>query len=418
MSKYIDIAKHLQTLLFEYSPVIIPGIGALNTRYKAAQLDENMGIITPPVKTLELNERMRGNDGLLSSHIARTEKISEADAETEIKVFTDLLLHKIDTNGKAIIDGIGELYREANGSFGFLPDPKTNFSSDTFGLQSITIGKATAEPIVVSTAKETAIGAGIGTVSVIEEPISDTKPRTLVDILGKDNNKTYEDIPASGNILTTATAQAETNHSGKVFGSLNEPAAVTTTEKRRKNNWLVWLLPLFILLLFFGLFSRLSSNKKTDITQETTTNTEIYEQEPIANNEQDAANNETTSSNTNTDEANNNQAATNNNGEVTTADGLHTIVGDITITNSQANEYINTNAEKGYYLIVGAWRNKDKVEEIANYFKKQQYKVTLLETNTQITRIALNMPQTISEIKAEYMKLRETNPDIWVLHYK
>lgn len=432
MSKYIDIPKHLQSLLYEYSPVIIPGIGALNTSYKAAQLDEAKGIITPPIKTVELNDRMRGNDGLLSSHIARAEKISEADADVEIKLFADLLLHRIETNGKAIIEGIGEFYRDITGGLGFLPDPKANFSADTYGLQSINIGDAVevlSPPLVPQEST-----AGVGTFSVIEEPIADTeKPHTLADLLGS-NHEIDTEIATSGNILG-----GETSSSRSLGAALaGDDSNSNTPKKRGSNRWVMWLLPLLILLLFFGLLSRLSSGEKglfgglfsskktnTDYrNNETTTATD----NTLATTDGNADSNtietmETTTQATDNYHSGNETAANNNNatqsgGTTTTPDGLHTIIDGITITNSQANEYINTNAPKGYYIVVGAWKNRAKANEIAQIFKQQQYNVQLLETNSGTVRIGLYSEQTIPQIKAEYARIREGNPDVWVLHYQ
>jgi hypothetical protein len=406
MSKYIDIPKHLQTLLFDYSPVIIPGIGALNTRYKAAQLDENKGIIAPPIKTLELNERMRGNDGLLSSHIARTDKITEAEAETEVKIFTDLLLHKIESNGKAIIEGIGELYRDTAGGLGFAPDPKANFSAETFGLQAIEINKA-SESTVPLVDEQAVPGLGIGS-AVVEESIetSSPQPLTLAEKLGNYTASDNQQVPTSGKVAAASNANAITN-------TTSDKAVATVPAKRAKTNWLLWLLPILILALFFGLLSRLSSDKKT-----ATTNNESYEQENADNNTANQAT--ATTSNepaTPTDNTTSRETASATpDGTTTTPDGLHTVIDGITVTNSQAHEYINTNAPKGYYIIVGAWKNRAKAEEIANNFKKQ-YNVVLLETNTGTIRIALSMPQSIPEVKTAYSQLRENYPDIWVLRY-
>ncbi len=426
MSKYIDVARHIESLLYEYSPVIIPGIGALNTRYKPAQLDEKNGTITPPIRTIELNDRMRGNDGLLLSHIARAEKISEAEAETELKIFSDLLLHKIDSNGKAIIAGIGEFYRDIGGGLGFLPDPKANFSADTYGLQQITIGQAIAPTI-----SETEINAAIGTISVIEEPITPPEPqvRTLADMLGTNNLE----IPANNdNTAVSNHSPSGASHSPTLGTALSENSDTantqTTTRSKRNNSWLMWLLPLLILLLFFGLLSRLSSGGDKAASVQTTPNEATADEtnntgDMTSDNEINSSeidNNETSSDETNT--ATETYATDNNNNSTpnatTTPDGRETVLDGITITNSSANEYINTNSPKGYYIIVGAWKNREKATQIAQTFKEQQYNVQLLETNSGIVRIGLYGEQTIPQIKAEYSRIREANPDAWVLRYQ
>ena len=190
----------------------------------------------------------------------------------------------------------------------------------------------------------------------------------------------------------------------------------------------MWLLPLLILLLFFGLLSRLSSggDKAASVqtipneatTDETNNTGDMTSNSEIDNSE--TSNNETGSDETNaatetyaTDNANNSTP-----NATTTPDGLHTVVDGITITNSRANEYINTNSPKGYYIIVGAWKNREKATQIAQTFKEQQYNVQLLETNSGTVRIGLYGEQTIPQIKAEYSRIREANPDAWVLHYQ
>ncbi len=74
-STTIEVAKYIHDLLYEYSSVIVPDLGAFSTRNKMANINEDDQTIQPPIKTVIFNEKLTINDGILAGHIAKMESI-------------------------------------------------------------------------------------------------------------------------------------------------------------------------------------------------------------------------------------------------------------------------------------------------------------------------------------------------------
>ena len=71
-----NISQHIEFLLRRHDCVILPTIGAFIASYKAAHINNEWGIITPPKREIYFNASINNNDGLLANSIARKNRIS------------------------------------------------------------------------------------------------------------------------------------------------------------------------------------------------------------------------------------------------------------------------------------------------------------------------------------------------------
>ena len=81
------IEPYISELLYLHDCVIIPNFGGFVGNKKSAVLNKNTHTVLPPSKEILFNKNLKVNDGLLISHLANKEKISNDQAKILIKDF-------------------------------------------------------------------------------------------------------------------------------------------------------------------------------------------------------------------------------------------------------------------------------------------------------------------------------------------
>ena len=460
----IDLARHLRALLYEYNPVVVPNLGAFSTHHKSAQLDEEKNILYPPSKTLSFDDQNKQNDGLLISHIARSERISELYAEDLLNEVLSQLLGDL-AEGKVVhLVGIGELYRDTVGIVQLMPEKKVNFSTDSFGLMPVSLSSQQGadgldyEPLFPETPPSVSppktdesplFTPEIDASAVVPPPISSTLLESL-------NNTQVPPVQVSTNQAnkTVNEALAQT--------AINPSENVLRNRQRRGSSIWLWLLPLFILLFFGFMLSRLSDSGKSwyqhrpfswfikdtneNIAQEKTITppppptpldtsaidhiaagngaANASEQANLQQNNTDAPketyNTQETSPTsvpstpiTTTTNATDN---TNTQAESDLPPGVQIIEG-LRVTNSPASDYANKDLPKGYYIILGSFKTMPKANELIAQMRQSKLIPRKLETLTGNLRIGVLSASDIPSVKKQYTQLRQQYPDAWVLRY-
>lgn len=132
----IDIAAHIEKLLFEYETVIIPGFGGFTTTKYPAAVDMVGGSVAPPTKSISFNENLTVDDGILVHQIAHHTGLSSDEARRSILEYVEKVKTALDQREIINIAGIGRLYKNYAQKIQFLPDA-TNFNSESFGLPAL-----------------------------------------------------------------------------------------------------------------------------------------------------------------------------------------------------------------------------------------------------------------------------------------
>jgi hypothetical protein len=131
------VEKHIKNLLFEYDCVVIPEFGGFIANYVGAEIHPITHTFLPPSKNIAFNEMLKLNDGLLTSQIASSERISREEALQIIRDFRDTVKREIGQKEKYIFEEIGTLYLNHEQKLQFEPDTRINYLSGSFGLPKL-----------------------------------------------------------------------------------------------------------------------------------------------------------------------------------------------------------------------------------------------------------------------------------------
>ena len=129
----LELAPHIERLLYNNDTVVIPGLGAFVSQPAPASVDYAGGSIAPPTKTLTFNENLITDDGLLTYELVQDKGMSEQDASAWVEERVAEMLAQLNQREIVALPGIGRLYKNYVQKIQFLPDA-ANFSRDNFGL--------------------------------------------------------------------------------------------------------------------------------------------------------------------------------------------------------------------------------------------------------------------------------------------
>jgi CCDC81-like prokaryotic HU domain 1/CCDC81-like prokaryotic HU domain 2 len=129
----VDIAAHIEKLLFEHETLIIPTFGGFTSTRSPAAVDFVGGAVAPPSKTLAFNENLTIDDGILVHEISNACSISNDDARRLVLDFVESTKEALNQREIVTFPGVGRLYKNYAQKIQFLPDT-TNFNTDSYGL--------------------------------------------------------------------------------------------------------------------------------------------------------------------------------------------------------------------------------------------------------------------------------------------
>lgn len=98
----------LSDALQKHTRVIIPKIGAF--------VNKKQG----DINIISFNSILKFDDGILTTLVAEAEHIDKTVASEKVKAYVEAILKKIDEGSQYKIEGIGNLYKDANGKIQFL----------------------------------------------------------------------------------------------------------------------------------------------------------------------------------------------------------------------------------------------------------------------------------------------------------
>lgn len=154
----IDLASHIEKLIFLHDTVVVPQFGGfVATRIRASADENGSGAINPPTRALAFNETLVYDDGLLIADIAQAHGISADEAREAVQKEVENLQSRLNQREIVSLNGIGRLYKNYVQKIQFLPD-SANFSTESYGLpplQFSTIARSREVTDVAAPAVET-----------------------------------------------------------------------------------------------------------------------------------------------------------------------------------------------------------------------------------------------------------------------
>lgn len=130
-----SVAHYISELIFLHDCVIVPEFGGFVGNRQSAKLNKTTGALTPPSKQVLFNTNLKTNDGLLITHIANQEGISQDIAKQKVKLFSDKNNIKLNTSKVLRLQKIGLFTVGREGNIIFSQDSSTNYSLDAFGMK-------------------------------------------------------------------------------------------------------------------------------------------------------------------------------------------------------------------------------------------------------------------------------------------
>jgi len=131
-----SVAHYISELLFLHDCVIIPEFGGFVGNRKPAQLNKTTNILTPPSKQILFNTNLKTNDGLLITHIANEEGITQKSAKQNVTDFVNKSKTALSNSKILRIAKIGLFTIGKEGNIIFSQDSLTNYSLESFGMES------------------------------------------------------------------------------------------------------------------------------------------------------------------------------------------------------------------------------------------------------------------------------------------
>ncbi len=132
----INVGQAISELMYETQSVVVPGFGSFSSSYKPSVIDHVQGMVEPPSKSLEFNEDLIANDGVLVKYLQESYAVSPEDAEKAVKGFVRKLNQSLENREIVEIPKVGRLYRDYEQNLKYLPE-STNFNTESFGLPSV-----------------------------------------------------------------------------------------------------------------------------------------------------------------------------------------------------------------------------------------------------------------------------------------
>lgn len=129
-----SVEYYISELLFLHDCIIIPEFGGFVCNKKSALLNKKTGVLNPPSKQILFNPNLKTNDGLLITHIALKEGITQKNAQENVKKFAKECFNKLSTSKVLRIKKIGLFTIGQEGNIIFSQDLTTNYSLHNFGM--------------------------------------------------------------------------------------------------------------------------------------------------------------------------------------------------------------------------------------------------------------------------------------------
>ena len=131
-----ELVPLIENLLFVHNTLAIPGLGTFQSNPVNSRTDAASGVVTPPSRTLNFNENLQTDDGILSEEVAKALGIPTQDATNRINAFVKEIHELLERREIVTLEGVGRLYKNYVQKIQFLPDAK-NYNTDSYGLPDL-----------------------------------------------------------------------------------------------------------------------------------------------------------------------------------------------------------------------------------------------------------------------------------------
>lgn len=134
----MNIPQAIEALLYENGTVIVPALGAFVRHNESAQVNVITNEFSKPSSSLSFDPTQHEENPLLMDYLMLHGELSDEDARQEIATFVADCYDRLQEGETIILEGIGTLSFDHLRDIVFAPDPRSNFNTDSFGLEDLT----------------------------------------------------------------------------------------------------------------------------------------------------------------------------------------------------------------------------------------------------------------------------------------
>ena len=121
--------------------VVIPELGAFETKHISAKINKTTGEIQPPTKTVFFNPLNKKDDKIILNHLKEIKGLSENEASKHIKDFVMATEAKLKMKSNIIFPEVGVLYSDQNNKICLKDEAKDSLLTDNYGMSTVKIPK-------------------------------------------------------------------------------------------------------------------------------------------------------------------------------------------------------------------------------------------------------------------------------------
>ncbi len=135
----MNISLIIRDLLLRNEQLVIPGFGSFKIIHRPAQISRTSQVLLPPAKEIVFDSQLKSGDNQLLLSIKKKYGLSEAETGEALKKYILQVEEDISSRGLVLMEGLGRIKREANGSLSFEPISELLNPGGVFALPKIDI---------------------------------------------------------------------------------------------------------------------------------------------------------------------------------------------------------------------------------------------------------------------------------------
>ena len=132
----MEISGYIAELLGDQDYVVLPGVGAFVSEYRAARIPEGGTTVEPPSRKITFNAGMKMNDGFLTGYITSKTGASLQEARRMVSGYADDILYRLDRDGHTALKNMGTLQKQ-EGKITFTPLEELSRLPGAYGFKAV-----------------------------------------------------------------------------------------------------------------------------------------------------------------------------------------------------------------------------------------------------------------------------------------
>lgn len=423
----MQIENYIKELLYDYSKVVIPGLGAFLTSDKSAYIIEAEGKIYPPTKNIIFNDNIKLDDGVLITKIREEESLSKERAIESIQAYIEQLLTKLNADKTYTIDELGTFVKETDEyKLHFKQAGDVNYLSDIFNLPVIDLPPKIVAEEETEANKENEVVPN----ESFENPHESDNNLILPELtpeqepLFSTENELIEE-PLEETVVQEeayfSDPESDPYQDNEVVNEYINTASDLEEEPRTSSSKFWWILIPLLLLggLAYGFYHFFWENKQNPFNENKPAL--IEQQKPIGVTTNKS--NEITSDKKEKEEQeslSSNSTGALLQGKKKNTDKTKAIETNKTVTDKIINKKpVEKELNDGYYVVISSFKKEAEAKAYCKKLSKDGYKAVVLPKSNNNSRVSIYGGKTKADAEKVLPNYKQSlSKDAWIINFK